>query len=210
MKKIVLSNGPTSGREWGESRSWWSVESIFICARIGYFFGFSLAISKKIEYTKKKYAEKEYTERDALCGCVYMKKTFEQLKKLLYRFLLPMSGIFMILILLFFLISGASSMDRKHILILLFVAAGVSLTNLVFFVPKVNLYFRVSTHFVGTGLVLLGMIYFSGYMNRSEKWVLLLVAYLILYALVCPIVLLVYLGRKKKKMANKTYTSIYK
>ena len=54
------------------------------------------------------------------------------------------------------------------------------------------------------------MIYFSGYMNRSEKWVLLLVAYLILYALICPIVLLIYLGRKKKKKADKTYTSIYK
>ena len=121
-----------------------------------------------------------------------------------------MSGIFMVLILLFFLASGASSMDRKHILVLLFVAAGISLTNLVFFVPKLNLYFRVSTHFICTGLVLLGMIYFSGYMNRSEKWVLLLVAYLILYALLCPIVLLIYLGRKKKKKADKTYTSIYK
>lgn len=50
----------------------------------------------------------------AFCGCACMKKSSEQLKKLLYRFLLPMSGIFMVLILLFFLASGASSMDRKH------------------------------------------------------------------------------------------------
>lgn len=95
-------------------------------------------------------------------------------------------------------------------MVLLFVSAGVSLANMVFFIPKLNLYFKVFTHFIFSGLVLLGMIYFSGYMNRSEKWVLLLVAYLILYALVCPIVLLIYLGRKKKKRVDKTYTSIYK
>lgn len=136
-----------------------------------------------------------------------MKKIRSAFTFILYKYIFPFSAFFsffMILLLSF----GGSRILRDKALILLFAAAAIALANLVFYIPKFGVYFKIATHFVLTGLILLAVLWMSDYM-KTGNWVLLLVGYLIAYAFICPIVLIVRsrFRKKKEEEKNEDYSS---
>ena len=131
-----------------------------------------------------------------------MKKT---VTFILTKFLLPAFGLYTLFTLAIALPSSTKGLTREKLWLLFFVAAAIAAANLIFYIKKIGIYFKVATHFLLLGGILLAALYFSGFMETGN-WVLILIAYAIAYAIVCPIVLLIYFGQKKKKSADKDYT----
>ena len=130
-----------------------------------------------------------------------MKKT---LSFILTRFLLPALGFYTLFTLALALPPATNGLSRKMLWLLFFVSAALAAANLIFYIKKIGIYFKVATHFILLGGILLAALYFSGFM-ATGNWVLILIAYAISYAIVCPIVLLIYYANKKKKKADKDY-----
>ena len=131
-------------------------------------------------------------------------KIFTGFRFFLYKFLLPACGFFTLFVVLLYLLPDTKYLTKDKIFVLLFAAAGIAAINLVLFLSKISIYFRVATHFIGLTVLLLGVLWLSGYMNRTDgNWVLILVAFAMAYAIVCPIVLILRAVKLKKKKEEK-------
>ena len=140
-----------------------------------------------------------------------MKKIGAGFRFFVFRFLLPLCGFFTLFTLPMLLFSDSGVLPRDKALILLFAAAGVALINLVFDLPKINVYFKIATHFISLMLLLLAVLWMSGFM-QSGNWVLILIGTALSYAIVCPVVLLIrYAGKRREREEKKEdYTPRYK
>lgn len=135
-----------------------------------------------------------------------MNKAIGALSFFLHKFLFPATGFFTLLTLLFSL--SANWLTREKLWIIAFLAFGVAASNLLLFIKNFNLYFKLATHFISLAGVLLCTMYLTGYM-KTGSWVVLLVAYVILYALIAPVFVVLELRRQKKAKTDKTYKNIY-
>ena len=129
-----------------------------------------------------------------------VKKIYGGFRFFLYKFLLPACGFFSLFVLLLYLLPDTKYLTKDKIFVLLFAAAGIAAMNLILFLRKISIYFRVATHFIGLTVLLLGVLWLSGYMNQtSGNWVLILIAFAMGYAIICPIVLIVRAQKLKKQ-----------
>ena len=135
-----------------------------------------------------------------------MNKAVGALSFFLHKFLLPATGLFTLLTLLFSL--SANWLTREKLWIIAFLAFGIAAADLLLFIKNFNLYFKLSTHFIALAGVLLCTMYLTGYM-ATGSWVVLLVAYIILYAIIAPVFVVLELRRKRKEKTDKTYKNIY-
>ncbi|MBQ9468428.1 MAG: hypothetical protein IJU52_05425 [Clostridia bacterium] len=119
----------------------------------------------------------------------------------IFRKIICPTACFFTLFVLALLISNGKIMGDKAI-ILFFASAGIALVNLCFCIPKISVYFKVATHFILLGLLLLAVLWLSDYM-KTGNWVLLLVGYLIAYALIAPVALIIR-ARKKRRSAEQS------
>ena len=129
-----------------------------------------------------------------------MKKIPSGLRFFLYSFLFPACAMFTTVIVLFYI--STDYLKRDKVFILLFAAFAIAAANLVFYIKKINVYFRTATHFILLTLILVAVLWLSDYM-QTGNWVLILIGYLILYALICPIVLILRAVRLKKQKEQK-------
>ena len=129
-----------------------------------------------------------------------VKRIYSGFRYFLYKFLLPTCGYFSLFVVLLYLLPDTKYLTKDKIFVLLFAAAGIAAMNLVLFIRRISIYFRVATHFIGLTVLLLGVLWLSGYMNQNGgNWVLILIAFALGYAIVCPIVLIVRAQRLKRK-----------
>ena len=135
-----------------------------------------------------------------------MKKASNALSFFLYKFLCPGAGLFTLLTLAFSL--SANWLTREKLWVIAFLAFGTATANLICMIKKFNLYFKLSTHFIALGGVLLATMYMTGYM-KTGSWVVLLIGYVLIYALIAPIFVIRELHLKKKEKTDKTYKNIY-
>ena len=128
----------------------------------------------------------------------------------LLKFLFPTTGLFTIFSLLLALPSSTKGLTREKIWLLFLVSAAISASNLLLSIKKMGLYFKVATHFIALSGTVLLTLCLSGYM-RTGRWVIILVAYILIYAIACPIGLLLYHQRiaNKKSEAKGDYESVY-
>ncbi len=137
-----------------------------------------------------------------------MKKGSAALSFFLSKFLLPATGLFTLLTLAFSLSFNTRGLTKEKIWVIAFLAFGIAAANLVCFIKKFSLYFKVSTHFIALCGVLIATMYLTGYM-KTGSWVVVLVGFVLLYALICPIFIIRELRKQKKEKAQKSYTSLY-
>lgn len=135
-----------------------------------------------------------------------MKKASDALSFVLYKFLYPGAGLFTLLTLFFSL--SANWLTREKLWVIAFLAFGTAAANLLFFIKNFNLYFKLSTHFIALAGVLLATMYLTGYM-KTGSWVVLLIGYVLVYALIAPIFVIRELRRKRKEKTDKSYKNIY-
>lgn len=137
-----------------------------------------------------------------------MKKSSSALSFFLSKFLFPATGIFTLLTLLFSLSFNTRGLTREKIWVIAFLAFGIAAANCICFIKKFSLYFKVATHFIALSGVLLATMYMTGYM-KTGSWVVVLVGFVLLYALICPIFIFRELRKQKKAKAQKNYTPLY-
>ena len=126
--------------------------------------------------------------------------------------LLSVTGLFTLFSLLFISFSGSGTLTasflRQRIWQIFLLSALLTAANAVFFIPKISLYFKIATHFIALGAILMLTIWVSGYMERGN-WVLLLIAFVMAYALIAPLAVFLYLRRERKKKTDRDYTPRY-
>ena len=137
-----------------------------------------------------------------------MKNGSTALSFFLSKFLFPATGLFTLLTLVISLSFNTRGISKEKIWIIAFLAFGIAAANALCFIKKFSLYFKVATHFIALSGVLLATMYMTGYM-KTGSWVIILVGFALLYALICPIFIVIELKKKKKEKTQKTYTSIY-
>ncbi|MBP3322403.1 MAG: DUF3021 family protein [Clostridia bacterium] len=137
-----------------------------------------------------------------------MKKSSSALSFFLSKFLFPATGIFTLLTLLFSLSFNTRGLTREKIWVIAFLAFGIAASNCICYIKKFSLYFKVATHFIALSGVLLATMYMTGYM-KTGSWVVVLVAFVLLYALICPVFIIRELRKKRKEKEQKSYISIY-
>ncbi len=137
-----------------------------------------------------------------------MKKSSSALSFFLSKFLFPATGIFTLLTLLFSLSFNTRGLTREKIWVIAFLAFGIAAANCICYIKKFSLYFKIATHFIALSGVLLATMYMTGYM-KTGSWVVVLVAFVLLYALICPVFIIRELRKKRKEKEQKSYISIY-
>ena len=135
-----------------------------------------------------------------------MSKVTGALSFFLYKFLFPATGFFTLLTLLFTLDGG--SMNAKQLWTVAFLAFGTAAVNTILFIKNFNLYFKLATHFIALAGVLLATMYLIGYMARGS-WAVLLVTYVLVYAIAAPFFVVAKLRKARKARMDKTYQNIY-
>ncbi len=137
-----------------------------------------------------------------------MKTSFKPIKDFLYKFIYPSATLFTVLTLLVCLGSNLT-VKLSTLYIFLFLSFALTAANLILKIEKMNLYFRVATHFLLLGGVLFLTVYMSGYMAHSANWVLILIIYAVLYAILAPIFLFIRWKRIRKEKTDTTYKKLY-
>lgn len=135
-----------------------------------------------------------------------MNKATGTISFFLQKFLLPATGLFTLATLLLSLTT--KWLTTEKIWIIAFLAFGIAAANLLLFIKNFNLYFKLSTHFIALAGVLLATMYMTGYM-KTGSWVVLLIGFVLIYALIAPIFVIRELRKARKAKTDKTYTNIY-
>ena len=127
-----------------------------------------------------------------------MKKVTSGLSFFFHKFLLPACAYFALMVTALYLPPDTNYIKREKIFVLLLAAVGIAAINLIFYLKKIVIYFRIATHFILLSLLLLAVLYLSDYMT-SGNWVIILVGFMLAYAIICPIVLILRAAKQKKE-----------
>ena len=138
-----------------------------------------------------------------------MKKGSSTLSFLLNKFLFPGTAFFTLITLFLSLSLNAKGITTEKLWVICFLSFGISAANLLFRIEKLNLYFKLSTHFIALAGILLATMYMTGYMKTTSSWVIVLIAFVLLYAIIAPIAVFKELRKRRKQKTDKSYTSIY-
>lgn len=138
-----------------------------------------------------------------------MKKGSNTLSFLLNKFLFPGTAFFTLITLFLSLSFNTKGITKEKLWVICFLSFGISAANLLFRIEKLNLYFKVSTHFIALAGILLATMYMTGYMKTTSSWVIVLIAFVLLYAIIAPITVIKELRKTRKQKTDKSYTSIY-